>query len=136
MGREHDLHGLVDVPPFRMVVALLGNQRHAGHEAERFIEVLEDEGATNRITSGRLRPAIERRERLLARLAGQLFSHCSAPFSFKYEARGEPLSRRWVPSLTMSGRDAYSSTAKLLQCAYIHRIGDEIELAATDGAYL
>src|ERR1700759_654648 len=44
MGGQHDLHRLVDIAPFRMVVVLFGNQRRPRHEPERLAEVTKGEG--------------------------------------------------------------------------------------------
>ena len=49
MGRQHHLHGLVDVAPFRMMIVLFRHQRHAGHEAEGLVEIPENEGLGDRV---------------------------------------------------------------------------------------
>ena len=48
VGRKRHNDRLVDVAPIGMMVALFGNQRGAGHEAERGIEIGEHEFARDR----------------------------------------------------------------------------------------
>src|SRR5262245_20257599 len=75
MGRQHDLYGLVNVAPFRVMVALLGDQRDTGHEAEGLVEILEDEAAADRGPAVHLDPAGKLVERRLAGLRRQKLCH-------------------------------------------------------------
>src|SRR5215469_8869293 len=75
MGGERDLHILVDIEPFGMMVELLGDERGPRHEAEGRVEIAEDEFLGDRVTTHDLAPTGEPRERRLARLTGQLLSH-------------------------------------------------------------
>ena len=75
MGRQHHLHRLVDVAPFRVMVALFGDQRGAGHEAEGLVEILEGEGALDRLAARRLRPARKFRQCRFPCLRRQPFRH-------------------------------------------------------------
>src|SRR5260221_10438714 len=52
VGCEHDLYCLVNVAPFGVMVVLFSHQSDAGHEAEGFVEILENIGS-----AGRLLPA-------------------------------------------------------------------------------
>src|SRR6202043_1660442 len=51
MGCQNHFHRLVNVAPFRVMIALFGHQRCAGHEPERFVEILEGEGSRNRLAA-------------------------------------------------------------------------------------
>src|SRR5215470_16130759 len=72
---QHHLHGLVDIAPFRVMVVLLGDQRGAGHEAKGLIEILEGEGALDRLAAGGLLPASQLRQCRLPRLRRQPLHH-------------------------------------------------------------
>src|SRR5262245_37785684 len=78
--RQHHLHGLVDIAPFRVMVVLLGDQRGAGHEAKGLVEILEGEGALDRLAAGRLFPARQLRQRRLPRLRRQPLRHACLLF--------------------------------------------------------
>src|SRR5581483_4127853 len=57
VGREHDLHRLVNIAPFRVMVVLFRDQGGARHEAEGLVEILENEGLRDGLPPARLRPA-------------------------------------------------------------------------------
>ena len=75
MRRERHLDLVVDVEPFRMMVELLRNECGTGHEAERRVEVLEGECPADGVAALHLAPAVEPRERGLARASGQFLRH-------------------------------------------------------------
>src|SRR3954447_25647921 len=75
MGRQLHLHGLVDVPPFRVVIHLLSDQRGTRHEAECLVEILEDKGLPDRLATPDLGPARYGVKCLLACLRRQSLCH-------------------------------------------------------------
>src|SRR5712692_1692608 len=59
MRRKSDLHLVVDIEPFRMVVELFGDERRACHEAEGLVEILEREFSADGVATIDLDPALE-----------------------------------------------------------------------------
>src|SRR5258706_14695383 len=59
VGGEDDVHGLIDIGPFRVVVDFLRHQADAGHESERLVEILEGEFARDRIAPATLAPGLQ-----------------------------------------------------------------------------
>jgi hypothetical protein len=73
--RQNDLDLVVDVRPFGMVIGLVGGERDARHEAPCLVEVGELEALLDRVATLDFAPALERRQRIAARLAGELCRH-------------------------------------------------------------
>src|SRR5690242_7878553 len=73
--RQNDLDLAVDVRPFGMVIGLVGRERDARHETPRLVEVGELEALVDRVATLDFAPALERRQRIAARLAGELCRH-------------------------------------------------------------
>src|SRR5689334_13978322 len=57
MRRQNHLYGLVNIAPFRVMVVLFGDQGNPAHEAESFVEILEDEAAADCVPAIAFRPA-------------------------------------------------------------------------------
>src|ERR1700761_6350155 len=79
MGRQHHFHGLVDVAPFRVMVALLCDQRDPGHEAERLVKILESKGFADRLPALDLAPAREGLQSGLPGFRCQTLHHFQPP---------------------------------------------------------
>src|SRR5579883_1144525 len=75
VGRQHDLDPVVDVRPFGMMVGLFRRERDARHEAPGVVEVVELETLLDCVAPLDVAPALERRQRIAARLAGELCGH-------------------------------------------------------------
>src|ERR1700704_1331036 len=80
MGCQNHFHRLVNVAPFRVMIALFSHQRGAGHEPERFVEILEHKGSRNRLAARRVGPPRQPLEGRFARLRRQPFRHDRLPF--------------------------------------------------------
>src|SRR6185437_10774172 len=100
MGGKDDLDLVVHVRPLRMVIRLVGGQRHASHEAPGLVEVRELEALPDRVPPGDLRPALECAERITARLAGEFGGHlvsstCGPKLASSYRTSlGSAINRR------------------------------------------
>src|SRR5262249_16112685 len=75
MSGERHCDGLVDLRPFRMVVHLFRDERRAGHEPERLVEIGEDEGLDDGVASAHLAPAGELGEGSAACFGAELRIH-------------------------------------------------------------
>src|SRR3546814_14044148 len=56
-----DLHAIIDVRPFGMMVHFFGDDRDARHEAERLREIGEGEAARDRVARRLVRPFRDRK---------------------------------------------------------------------------
>src|SRR5690349_7463514 len=75
MRCQNHLHRLVNVAPFRVVVALFGDQRCAAHEAERLVEIPEHEGSPDGLPVRQFGPTGQSLEGRFSRLRRQPFRH-------------------------------------------------------------
>jgi hypothetical protein len=81
VGREDDLHPIVDIEDFRVVIHLFGDQGDAREEAPGFGEIAEMIAFADRIAIVDLGPAVQCRECRVARRADQLFDHVILPIT-------------------------------------------------------
>src|SRR3546814_6894368 len=74
-----DLHAIIDVRPFGMMVHFLGDDRDARHEAERLREIGEGEAARDRVARRLVRPFGEACEQRGARGIVEFPDHLLSP---------------------------------------------------------
>jgi hypothetical protein len=77
MGRQDDLHPVVDIEDFWMVIHLFGYQGDAREKAPGLGEIAEVIALTDRISIVDLAPAVQCRERRVSRRADEPFDHAA-----------------------------------------------------------